>query len=423
MSSSAPNSSQIILATAAATGAAALTYTMLRKSAKNKKLTKTTCTQTGIPYFLMRGGSSRGPYFNRADLPEDRDQLAKVLIQVVGSGHSLNIDGIGGGNAVTTKVAMLSKSDDDEWADIDYFFAQVSVNDGLVDFKPTCGNILSAVAAAAIEMGLFSAATTTTTGAGCDEETVSTVVEVKIRAVNTGALCVSRVQTDGTGNVIYDGELALDGIPGTASPVTLDFMKVAGSSTGSFLPSGNVVDVVDGVEVTCMDVAMPMVIARAADFGLTGHESREDLDANREFFARMEAIRIKAGKLMGMGDVTKSVTPKFGLVAPPKNGGSVGVRYFMPWTAHPTMAVTGSQCLASCALTPGSVAEGIIPNVPKVGPVTVVLEHPLGLMDVVIDYEIDGADNVFNHISAGVVRTCRKIAQGKVFVSKSIWEN
>jgi len=405
-----------MLATAAATGAAAaaLTYTiMLRKSAENKKeqLTKTTCTQTGIPYFFMRGGSSRGPYFNRADLPEDRDQLAKVLLQVVGSGHSLNIDGIGGGNAVTTKVAMLSKSED-EWADIDYFFAQVSVNDGLVDFKPTCGNILSAVAAAAIEMGLFSAA-----AGGTECETV-----VKIRAVNTGALCVSRVRTDGTGSVIYDGELALDGVPGTASPVSLDFMKVAGSSTGSFLPTGKVVDVVDGIEVTCMDVAMPMVIARAADFGLTGHESREELDANREFFAKMEAIRIKAGKMMGMGDVTKSVTPKFGLVAPPKNGGSVGVRYFMPWTAHPTMAVTGSQCLASCTLTPGSVAEGIIPNVPKVGPVTVVLEHPLGLMDVVIDYKIDGAD-VFNHISAGVVRTCRKIAQGKVFVSKSIWEN
>ena len=361
-------------------------------------------TQTAIPYLFMRGGTSRGPYFNRADLPEDLDDLARLLVAVVGSGHPLNIDGIGGGSAVTTKVAMLSKSDDD-WADIDYFFAQVSVEDGLVDFKPTCGNILSGVGAAAIEMGLYPAQAGET--------------EIKIRAVNTGARIVTRVQTDGNAP-IYDGDFAVDGVPGTAAPVSLDFMQVAGSSTGAFLPTGNIVDTIDGIDVTCMDVAMPMVIARAADFSLTGHETREELDANRTFFDRMEAIRIQAGALMGMGDVTKSVTPKFGLVAPAERGGTLAVRYFMPWTTHPTVAVTGSQCLASCALTPSSVADGLV-TPPAKGPLTVTLEHPMGLLDVIIDYDI--TDGAFNHISAGLMRTCRKIAQGEVFVPKSIWDN
>ena len=361
-------------------------------------------TQTAIPYLFMRGGTSRGPYFNRADLPKDLDDLASVLVAVVGSGHPLNIDGIGGGSAITTKVAMLSKSDDD-WADIDYFFAQVSVEDGLVDFKPTCGNILSGVGAAAVELGLYPAQAGET--------------EIKIRAVNTGARIVTRVQTDGNAP-IYDGDFAVDGVPGTAAPVSLDFMQVAGSSTGAFLPTGNIIDTIDGIDVTCMDVAMPMVIARAADFGLTGHETREGLDANRAFFDRMEAIRIQAGALMGMGDVTKSVTPKFGLVAPAKPGGTLAVRYFMPWTTHPTVAVTGSQCLASCALTPGSVADGLV-TPPAKGPLTVTLEHPMGLLDVIIDYDI--TDGAFNHISAGLMRTCRKIAKGEVFVPKSIWDN
>ena len=196
-----------------------------------------------IKFLLMRGGSSRGPYFNRADLPVDRDKLSDVLIAAVGSGHPLNIDGIGGGNAVTTKVAMLSKSDDD-WADIDYFFAQVSVETKMVDFKPTCGNILTAVGPAAIEMGLI--------------EPNGHVTDIKIRAVNTGARIVSKVQTPDN-DVTYEGNDSIDGVPGTAAPVELNFMDVAGSSTGAFLPTGNNIDIIDG-EVTCMDVAMPMVL-------------------------------------------------------------------------------------------------------------------------------------------------------------------
>lgn len=289
--------------------------------------------QTGIPFVFMRGGTSRGPYFNRADLPEDLDVLADVLIAAVGSGHELNIDGIGGGAVVTTKVAMLSKSDDD-WADIDYFFAQVSVEDRLVDYKPTCGNILSGVGPAAIEMGLI-----TPTG----DET-----EVRIRAVNTGAQVLARVQTPG-GQLTYQGEA--------------------------------------------------------------------ELDANRAFFERFEAIRIKAGEMMGMGDVTKSVTPKFGILAPAKNGGTIATRYFMPWNTHPSMAVTGAQCLASCALTPGTVSDGLLTR-PAESPANVVLEHASGKIDVLVDFE---ANNGFSLNSAGILRTARKLAQGDVFVPATIW--
>jgi 2-methylaconitate cis-trans-isomerase PrpF len=167
-----------------------------------------------------------------------------------------------------------------------------------------------------------------------------------------------------------------------------------------------------------MDVAMPMVIARASDFGLTGYETREELDENKDFFAQMEAVRIKAGSLMGMGDCTKSVTPKFGLLAPAAKGGSISTRYFMPWSTHPTMAVTGSQCLASCVLTPGTVADGMMAR-PNDVPTKVTLEHPMGTMDVIVDYDM--IDNDFEHKSAGLIRTCRKLAEGTVFIPKSVW--
>ncbi|MFZ7094376.1 4-oxalomesaconate tautomerase [Primorskyibacter sp. 2E233] len=359
-------------------------------------------TQTGIPFVFMRGGTSRGPYFNRADLPEDRETLAEVLLAAIGSGHPINIDGIGGGVAVTTKVAMLSASDDD-WADVDYFFAQVSVEDRLVDFKPTCGNILSGVGPAAVEMGLVQP-----TG----DET-----EVKIRAVNTGAKVLARVQTPG-GAMRYDGDAAIAGVPGTAAPIALNFMGVVGSSTGAFLPTGSLRDSFDGIEVTCMDVAMPMVIARASDFGLTGYETVQELDDNRDFFARMEAIRLQAGVAMGMGDVSQSVTPKFGLLAPAQSGGTIATRYFMPWTTHPSMAVTGSQCLASCALTPGTVADGLLDR-PQQSPANVVLEHPSGTIEVLVDFEMN---NQFTLNSAGLLRTARKLADGQIYVPASIWK-
>ena len=359
-------------------------------------------TQTAIPYLFMRGGTSRGPYLNRVDLPQDLETLAQVLIAMVGSGHPINIDGIGGGVAVTTKVAMLSPSDD-AWADVDYFFAQVSVEDRQVDFKPTCGNILSGVGPAAIEMGLVPAQ---------DGET-----PVNIRAVNTEARVAAVVQTPG-GVVSYEGDARIDGVPGTAAPVALQFMETVGGVTGAFLPTGNLVDEDDGIRVTCMDVAMPMVIARAEDFGLTGYESAAELDENTDFIARMEAVRLKAGALMGMGDVSASVTPKFGLLAPARDGGTIATRYFMPWKTHPTMAGTGAQCRASCVLTPGTVADGLAAK-PNEAPVTLTLEHASGQIEVVVDY--DQTETGFEIKSAGLVRTARKLASGYVFIPASVW--
>ncbi len=359
-------------------------------------------TQTAIPFLFMRGGTSRGPYLHRHDLPDDFETLREVLIAIVGSGHPLNIDGIGGGNAVTTKVAMLSKSEDD-WADVDYFFAQVSVDDRQVDFKPTCGNILVGVGPAAIEMGLVKATGDTT--------------EVRIRAVNTGARVQAQVQTPG-GEVLYDGTAAIDGVPGTAAPVELMFRDVVGGATGAMFPTGNRIDTINGIEVTCMDVAMPMVIAKAEAYGLTGQESAAELDENRAFFERMEAVRQKAGALMGMGDVSTSVAPKFGLVTAPKQGGTASVRYFMPFTTHPSLAVTGSQCLSACLLAPGTVAEGLAEGVTG-SPALLSLEHPMGQLDVLVEYNVSGDD--FELLSAGLVRTARKLVAGEVFVPKSVW--
>ncbi|MEM7718073.1 MAG: 4-oxalomesaconate tautomerase [Pseudomonadota bacterium] len=358
-------------------------------------------TQTAIPFLFMRGGTSRGPYMRRSDLPADPQALANTLIAIVGSGHPLNIDGIGGGNAVATKTAMLSASDDD-WADVDYFFAQVSVETRLVDTKPTCGNILVGIGPAAVEMGLVAA--------------VDGVTEVKIRAVNTGARVVAKVQTPG-GIVEYAGDAAIDGVPGTAAPIDLMFMDVVGGATGQMFPTGRRIDDIDSIAVSCLDVAMPMVIARAEAFGLTGHESAVALDEDRAFFDRMEQVRIEAGRRMGMGDVSKSVTPKFGLLAPSANGGTVATRYFMPWSTHPSLAVTGSQCLAACLLCPGTVGEGLA-DLPDHGPLPLRIEHPMGSLDVVLDFKRNG--DAFEVVSAGLTRTARKLAAGQVFVPRAL---
>ncbi len=357
--------------------------------------------QTGIPYLFMRGGTSRGPYFDRNDLPEDEASLSEVLIHAIGAGHRYNIDGIGGGTAVTTKVAMLSRSEDD-WADVDYFFAQVAVEERAVDYRPTCGNILSGVGPAALEMGLVPV-----TGA----ET-----RVRIRAVNTGARIESVVQTP-EGVPLYDGNAEIAGVPGSAAPVTLKFSEVAGGVTGAMLPTGQARDVIDGVDVTCLDVAMPVVLARAADFGLTGYEDAADLDANGDFYGRMEPIRRIAGERMGMGDVSGSVTPKFAVLAPPRAGGAVTARYFMPRACHPGMAVTGAQCIATACVMPGTVAEGIAMD-PTGSPATLTVEHPTGAIDVLMEYEA-GTD--FSVKTAGLVRTARLLARGEVFVPGAVW--
>ena len=357
--------------------------------------------QTPIPFLLMRGGTSRGPYFNAGDLPTDRERLTEVLISSVGGGHPNSIDGVGGGSAVTTKVAMLSKSAHPD-ADVDYFFGQVAVNEHMVDYGPTCGNILVGVGPAAIEMGLVRTA---------EGQTV-----VRIHAVNTGAIVNAEVQTPG-GEVTYVGDTAIDGVHGTSAPVGLEFLQVTGSRTGAMFPTGQTKELIAGLEVTCMDVGMPMMIARAVDFGLTGQESREELDSKPELFERLEAVRLIAGERMGLGDVSRSVVPKIGLVSEAWAGGSFSARYFMPWAAHPSMAITGAQCLSACMLAPGTVGAEINAGWPR-SPTEISIEHPIGRMNLLIKHRME---DEFIFESATVTRTARLIARGEIMVPRHVW--
>lgn len=360
--------------------------------------------QTEIPFLFMRGGTSRGAYFNAADLPADRDRLAAVLRAALGSGHILNIDGIGGGATVTTKVAMLSRSDAGG-VDVDYFFAQVDPMREAVDFRPTCGNILSGVGPAAIEMGLVPVQGPET--------------RLRIRAVNTGALVDALVQTP-DGCVTYDGSYTLDGLRGGAAPVALGFMGTVGTMCGALLPTGHARDVIDGVEVTLIDVAMPMMIVRAADLGLRGDETPAEIDKDTALLARIEALRRKAGPMMGLGtDVSASVTPKVGLISAPCAGGSLRARYLTPWACHPAMAVTGGQCLAACAVLKGSVADGLS-QVPATGPAAMRIEHPSGALEVMLDF-VETQKGV-DIRAAGLTRTARLLARGTVMVPRGVWD-
>lgn len=359
--------------------------------------------QTAIPFHFLRGGTSRGPYFHAADLPSDRELLARVLRAVHGSGHPLNIDGVGGGATVTTKVAILSRSEQNG-VDVDFFFAQVDPMREEVDFRPTCGNILVGVGPAAIEMGLVPVQGAET--------------RLRIRAVNTGALVDVVVQTP-DGAVSYDGDYQIDGVPGTAAPVALNFLGTVGTLCGAMLPTGQPRDVIDEVEVTLMDVAMPMMILRAADVGLRGDETREEIDANAPLLARLEGMRRKAGPMMQLGaDVSASVTPKVGLISAPIEGGALRARYLTPWACHHSMAISGGQCLAACAVLPGSVADGLA-VVPSIGPATLQIEHPMGLLDVLLDFT-RSAHGVEIH-AAGLTRTARLLARGEVMIPHGIW--
>ena len=358
--------------------------------------------QKSIPFMLFRGGTSRGPYFRSEDLPTDRDKLSKVLIAVIGAGNSRNIDGLGGGSSVTTKVAILGKSSEPE-ADVEYLFAQVGVDKELVDFGPTCGNILVGVGPAAIEMGLV--------------PITGDQTKVRIRATNTNALVEAIIETP-DGAVNYEGDLAIDGVPGSSAPIAMNFLNTVGSITGKMFPTGSKLNIIQGIPVTCIDVAMPMMIARAEDFGITGYELPNELDKNKALFTQMESIRIEAGQMMGLGDVRDKVTPKIGLVSKASNNGHFSARYFMPWNAHPSMAITGSQCLSACFLAAGTVCDELTTGVES-SPLEMVIEHPLGAIRLRATFSYENGE--LNFHSAGVVRTARMIAEGNVFIPRSLY--
>lgn len=343
-----------------------------------------------IPCVLMRGGTSRGPFFLASDLPRDREERDATLLSIMGSGHPLQIDGIGGGNPVTSKVAIVGPSKVNG-ADIDYLFAQVRTDRQYVDYSPNCGNMLAAVGPFAIEAGLV--------------KTHGKDTLVRIHNVNTGKLIEAKVPTRGN-DVIYLGDASIDGVPGLAAPIALTFMDAAGAKTGKLLPTGKPVDVIDGIAVTAIDCAMPMVLLRAADLGLTGYEDPQALTANRKLIERMTDIRVQAGELMGMGDVTDMVIPKPVLISPARKDGTLSVRYFMPNECHPALATTGAVGIATAAVTEGTIAFEMAGR-PAL-PAQIRIEHPAGRLDVQLEMR-NGT------IAAGIVRTARRLFEGFAF--------
>ena len=362
-------------------------------------------TQRAIPCMFMRAGTSRGPFFLLEDLPADPEVRDRVLLAAMGSPDPRQIDGLGGATTVTSKVAMVSPSVR-PGIDVDYRFAQVWLDKAIVDTAPSCGNMLAGVGPFAIERGLVTA--------DADE------TRVRIFDVNTGSRIEAIVQTPG-GTVTYAGDHRIDGVPGTGAPVVLSFSDVVGSKCGAMFPTGDVQEEIDGVAVSCVDAAMPMVIMGAGDLGLSGYDPSE-ITGNAMLMRRIEQIRLEAGGRMGLGDVTESVVPKVGILAPPRRGGGVFSCYLTPHNVHATHAVTGAICVACCTAIQGTVASKVtrLPAKQNTKPVSVVVtivrvEHPSGVINICL--ETDGGAAKLEVSCAGVVLTARKIMDGQVFVA------
>lgn len=346
-----------------------------------------------IPCVLMRAGTSRGPFFLREWLPENEQERDQVLIGAIGASDPLQLDGVGGGSTLNSKVAIVSRSSR-PGCDLDYLFAQVGVGHQSVDTRPNCGNMLAGVAPFAIEQGLVPAEEGRTT--------------VRIHNVNTGATIESTVCTPGR-QVTYEGDARIDGVAGTAAPILLNFLDAWGAVTGKVFPTGQRIDVVDGLEVTCIDAAMPLMILRASDLGVTGRERPAELDAHATLLGRIEKLRILMGARMGLGDVTHSVIPKPVLVSPGDHPDSIVSRYFTPHQCHASHAVTGAIGVSTAFALPGTVASGVA-RAPGRHPLAVV--HPQGQIDLDVEIAAQGDDVAV--VRAALVRTVRKIMQGEM---------
>ena len=360
-----------------------------------------------IPATLMRGGTSKGLYFAAADLPADRATRDAVLLAAMGSPDERQIDGVGGAHPLTSKVAVIGPSSRPD-ADVDYLFLQVVVDKAEVSDSQNCGNLLAGVGPWAIEHGLVPVAGETT--------------PVRIHMVNTASVAVALVQTP-QGVVEYAGTARIDGVPGTAAPVTLDFLDVAGSSCGALFPTGNLVDEVEGVQVTCVDNGMPVVMLRASDLGQRGDESPEALEANTALRERVEAIRLAIGPRMNLGDVKKKTVPKMCLVSPPVAGGTVNTRNFIPHRVHEAIGVLGAVSVATACVAPGAVgseyAACVGPLDANGAAVSLDIEHPTGFFTVAMDVAlVEGALQVRR---SALLRTTRKLMRGEVYVPAAVW--
>jgi 2-methylaconitate cis-trans-isomerase PrpF len=355
-----------------------------------------------IPCVLMRAGTSRGPFFLSDWLPQDTPSRDAALIAAIGAADELQVDGLGGGSTLTSKVAIVSRSTHSD-CDVDYLFAQVGVGTRTVDTRPNCGNMLSGVAPFAIEQGLVKAA---------DGETC-----VRVFNVNTGSRIDVTVLTPG-GKVLYDGATGIDGVAGKAAPIRLNFLDAWGAVTGALFPTGQRVDVIDGLPVTCIDAAMPLVLFRAADLGLTGDEAPATLDANADLLARIEAVRRAAGQRMGLGDVSASVVPKPVIVSPGQEADSITSRYFTPWRCHSSHAVTGAIGVATAYALPGTVASG---DVTAPGRRVISVLHPQGRIGVEVDVRGSGSEARVER--AALLRTARKILEGELHLPPYVFQD
>lgn len=350
-------------------------------------------TTHGVRCMWMRGGTSKGGYFLKDDLPTDIAERDTFLLRMMGSPDPRQIDGMGGADPLTSKVAVVGKSARDG-VDVDYLFLQVFVDQAIVTDAQNCGNILAGIGPFAIERGLVAA-----TG---NETPVAIFME------NTGQIAVATIRTPG-GIPTYEGEARIDGVPGTAAPVPLEFRDTAGSSCGALLPTGNTADEIEGIRCTLIDNGMPCVVFRAEDVGVTGYEDRDTLDDDVALKARIEAIRLKAGPLMNLGDVTEKSVPKMMLVAAPKAGGAITVRSFIPHRAHATIGVLGAVSVATACLIEGSPAAAVA-VIPDGAVKTMSVEHPTGEMSCVLTLDDDG-----RVATAALLRTARKLMDGIVF--------
>lgn len=358
--------------------------------------------QISIPTYLMRGGTSRGPFFLASDLPADIASRDRVLLAVMGSPDRRQIDGLGGANPLTSKVGIVARSTQPD-VDLEFLFAQVSVDKALVDTTPNCGNMLAAVVPFALETGLVQPHGGTST--------------YRVLALNTGMQCDITVHTPG-GVIRYDGDARIDGVPGTSSPVLINFLDTAGSVCAGLLPTGRVLDTVDGVEVTCIDNGMPMVLMRAADLGRTGNETVDQLNADTALKTRLEALRLECGALMGLGDVSAKPYPKMCLLAAPGQGGSIATRCFIPHVCHDAIGVLAAVTVGTACVLPGTVADGLA-EVPGSMRKQLSVEHPSGEFSVSL--EMDPA-NPHNVLRAALLRTARALMKGEALVSQSAWK-
>jgi 4-oxalomesaconate tautomerase len=353
----------------------------------------------GVRCTVMRGGTSKGLYFLADDLPSDAAERDDLLLRIMGSPDTRQIDGLGGAHPLTSKVAVVSPSARDD-ADVDYLFLQVFVDQAIVTDQQNCGNILAGIGPFAVERGLVR------THPG--EPSAS----VRIFMVNTDSLGTATFPLRPDGRPEYAGDTMIDGVPGTAATITIDFADIAGGSCGALLPTGNVVDVIDGVEVTMIDNGMPVVVMRAADLGIDGTESPAELEANTELRERLERIRLQAGPLMHLGDVGAASVPKMGLVSPPVGDGHLNTRMFIPHRCHDAIGVLAAVSVATAALLPGSPAASVVRL--DDDPSFVTCEHPTGVFTAAIDAEV-ADDGTVTVRRAGIVRTARKLMEGAAF--------